>query len=166
MKMPSKIALITILCGVLVSSCKKDACQVQVPEMEFMDFYQVAGDSVNYKLLFQFSDCDGDIGMETTSTIVDEHGETQSTNFKIDLYYLEDGVWSQHIFASEDGLNSKIPVLTDGNDSEIENGELEKTLHKDFSLGGYDSILFRSRILDNAGHYSEEVETPIFYIEQ
>lgn len=166
MKLPSKIALITIFLGVLASSCKKEACQVPAPEMEFMDFYQIPDDSVNYKLVFKFSDCDGDIGMATTSTIVDEFGETQTTNFKLDLYYLVDGVWSKYILAFEEGLNSKIPILSDENESAIEDGEIEKTLHKDFSLGGHDSILFRSRILDNAGHYSEEVETPVFYIPQ
>lgn len=166
MKLASKIVLIGLLLGVIVTSCRKDDCVNSVPEMEYGDFYQTFPDTDYYYLTFKFSDCDGDIGMETTGSIRDENGEVQTTNFKIDLYYMENDEWFKYEFQSEDGLNSKIPDLTgaSGLQSPIENGEVEKELFGAASFGGYDTIMFKSRILDNAGHYSNEAETPVFVI--
>jgi hypothetical protein len=162
----SKILLLTVFVGFGCVSCKKETCKDPVPEMSFLEFYQVPNDPETYKLVFQFTDCDGDIGMESTATILDENGVVQTTNFKIDLYYFENNQWNKYEFASEDGLNSKIPVLGNSAANPILDGEIEKSLDRVFSLGGFDTIMFRSRILDNAGHYSNEVETPGFAIAQ
>ena len=162
MKLVSKIALIGISVGVLFTSCKKELCKDAIPEMTYSDFYQLESDTNEFKLIFKFTDCDGDIGMETDGSIIDENGETQTTNFKIDLYFFENDDWNLYEFASEDGLNSKIPDLSNSTANPILDGEIEKSLNRFTSLAGYDSIMFKSRILDNAGHYSNEVETPGF----
>ena len=151
MKWNSKILLIALFMGFGLVSCEKETCKDPVPQMSFLEFYQVPNDPETYKLVFQFTDCDGDIGMEASSTIVDENGQIQTTNFKIDLYYYENFQWKKYEFASEDGLNSKIPVLGNSSANPILDGEIEKSLDRVFSLGGYDTIMFKSRILDNAG---------------
>ena len=162
MKLTSKILLIGIIAGALTTSCKKEQCTEPVPEMSFLEFYQSGQDTNEFRLVFKFNDCDGDIGMESTGSILDEEGAVQTTNFKIDLYYYADDQWNLHVFQSEDGLNSKIPPLGNSTKNPILDGEVEKILGRYTSLGGYDTIMFKSRILDNAGHYSNLVETPGF----
>ncbi len=162
MKMWSKIVFIGILGGVIFTSCKKETCKEPVPVLTYYQFYQDPLDTNYYNLVFQFTDCDGDIGMESDAKIRDENGELQTTNFKIDLYYFENNQWNLYEFASEDGLNSRIPVLGNSVANPILDGEVEKKLERNFSLGGLDTIMFKSRILDNAGHYSNLIETPGF----
>ena len=164
MNLASKIALIGIIGGIFSTSCRKETCTEPVPEMSYLKFYQNVKDTTNYHLVFKFNDCDGDIGMETTGSILDENGELQTTNFKIDLYYFQNNQWNQHIFGSIDGLNSKIPVLGNSTVNPILDGEVEKKI--DYyainipSIGDSDTVMFKSRILDNAGHYSNWAESP------
>jgi len=162
MNLGSKIVLIGLFAGVIATSCKKEQCKDPVPTMSFLEFYQSGQDTNEFRLVFKFDDCDGDIGMEATSSILDENGEVQTTNFIIDLYYYENDQWNLHVFQSEDGLNSKIPPLGNSNKNPILDGEVEKVLGRYTSLGGYDTIMFKSRILDNAGHYSNLAESPGF----
>lgn len=172
MNLASKIVLIVIIGGVFSTSCRKNTCKEVIPEMTYSDFYQNLtpdhSDSGSFFLLHKFNDCDGDIGMESTSTIFDENGEVQTTNLKIDLYYTLDGQWIMHIFDSGDGLNSKIPVLSTGGDDPILDGEIQNRIDI-YSINiptpyVTDTIMFKSRILDNAGHYSNIAESPAFII--
>jgi len=168
MNLASKIALIGIIGGVLSTSCKKEQCTEPVPEVSFLEYYQEAADTTIYHLVFKFTDCDGDIGMETTGSILDENGDVQTTNFKIDLYYYQNDQWNKHVFKSEDGLNSKIPVLGNSTVNPILDGEVEKVI--DYytidlpTIGDFDTIMYKSRILDNAGHYSNWAESPQYII--
>ncbi len=164
MKTASKIAFIALITGLITASCEKKTCDDPVPKMTFTQFTPSTTDTINYLLTFNFTDCDGDIGMSPTATIIDENGETQTNNFMIDLYHVVNGQWVKHDFGNNVGLDSKIPDLNNSNANPMLDGEIEKKLHPDLSLLGYDSVKFKSRILDNAGHYSNEVETPGFII--
>jgi hypothetical protein len=168
MKWAPKIVFIALLTGFISTACKKKTCEEVIPEMEYLDFnYRAFGaDSGNYILTFKFNDCDGDIGMNPTDTIVDEFGEKQTTNFKIDIYYVANDQWVKHVFGPDDaGLDAKIPVLGNSTLNPVLDGEIDKKIHPStFAVLGYDSIMFKSKILDNAGHYSNEVETPGFII--
>ncbi len=163
MKLASKIILFVFGIGLFFSSCEKKKCEDTVPEISYMDFKLSETDSNAYLLIFEFADCDGDIGMETTSSILDENGEVQLFNFFIDLYFLDQGVWYKHEINKDAGLHSKIPILENSNLDPSLEGEIEKSiLSGNFVIWGYDTIKFKSKILDNSGHYSNEVETPAF----
>ncbi|MFT4754840.1 MAG: hypothetical protein ACI9GM_001395 [Salibacteraceae bacterium] len=165
MKWASKIILFGFLLGVFTTSCDKKECSDPVPKMTFMQFVPSQTDSGNYLLVFEFSDCDGDMGMETSSSIRDENGELQTNNFMLDLYHIVNNQWVKHEFDSTDaGLDYKIPILGNSNLNPSLEGEIERKLDPVFGLVGYDSVMFKARILDNAGHYSNEVETPGFII--
>lgn len=172
MNLASKIALIVIIGGVFSTSCRKETCTNSIPEMTYSDFYQNltpnSSDSSLFFLLHKFNDCDGDVGMETTGSILDENGDKQTTNLKIDLYYSVEGQWVKHVFASGDGLNSKIPILNENGDKPILDGEVQKKINiyaiNIPTTNSTDTIMFQSRILDNAGHYSNIVESPSFQI--
>jgi len=166
MKLASKIAFIGLLLGVSVTSCHKKECSEVVPEMEFLSFKPSQVDSGYFILTFSFKDCDGDVGKDAGQSIMDENGEIQKSNFMIDLYHVVNNQWVKHEFNQDDaGLDDNIPVLNNGATNPILDGEVDKRLHKDFALLGYDSVKFVSKILDNQGHYSNEVETPGFVIQ-
>lgn len=154
------------LIGGMLTSCEKKSCDEPIPEMDFLSFKPSLVDSGYFVLTFSFKDCDGDVGMSPTSTILDENGEVQSTNFKIDLYHVVNNQWVKHEFKTgEPGLDAKIPVLSNSSANPVLDGEIDKRMHQTFGLLDYDSVMFKSRILDNAGHYSNIVETPGFVIE-
>lgn len=165
-KSVSKIVLFGLLFVGIMTSCGRDECEDPIPSLAFANFYADPLDTNEFQLVFSFSDCNGDIGMDANASIVDENGEVQSTNFKLDMYYMENGEWFKYEYASPEGINSTIPVLFEEDEvqSEIIDGEVQKDLHRDFSLGGKDTIYFVARILDNAGHYSNEVQTDAFAI--
>ena len=166
MKWTSKIVLFGLLMGGILSSCDKKTCEEPIPEMGFVSFKPSASDTDYFVLTFSFKDCDGDIGMSPTSTILDENGEVQTTNFKIDLYHVENNQWVKHVFKpGEPGLDAKVPELGNSTANPVLDGEIDKRMHRTFGLLDYDSVMFKSRILDNAGHYSNEVETPGFIIQ-
>ena len=154
-----------MLFGVLATSCEKKKCTDPVPELSFKEFVPSLTDSNTYLLTFEFSDCDGDVGMSTTSTILDENGEVQEYNYMLDLYHVVNGQWVKHEFIpGAAGLDYKIPVLENSNQDPSLEGEIERKLNKYFALEGYDSVMFKATILDNAGHYSNTVETPGFIL--
>lgn len=163
MKKITKIILFVILPGLVFSSCQKKICEDIVPGMTFKDFNPSTIDSGYYVLTFDFKDCDGDIGMETTSSILDEHGERQINNFFIDLYHVVDNKWVKHDYGQQNaGLDYKIPILNNSKGAKNLEGVIERKLDPIFGLVGYDSVMFKSKILDNEGHYSNEVTTPGF----
>jgi hypothetical protein len=164
MKLTSKIIFIGVLVGFFFTSCEKKSCTDPIPEMTFLEFVPSTVDTGNYLLVFEFSDCDGDIGIEGSTNIRDEFGELQTNNFFIDLYHVVNNQWVKHDFGNAAGLDYRIPPLSNSNQDPSLEGEIEKDLHPITSLLGYDSVMFRSRILDNAGHYSNEVETPGFIV--
>lgn len=165
MKLASKIILFGFLIAVFITSCDKKECLDIVPKMTFKKFVPSLTDRGSYLLVFEFTDCDGDLGMEPTATIRDENGELQANNFLIDLYHVVDGKWVLHEFDMDAaGLDYKIPVLKNSNIDPSLEGDIERLLDPVFGLVGYDSVMFKARILDNAGHYSNEVETPGFVI--
>lgn len=165
MKLASKIILIVVLLGGLFSSCEKKTCDDPLPSMTFKEFVPSQVDSGYYLLVFEFADCDGDMGTNAADTIYDENGEKQVNNFFIDLYYVENNQWVKHEFdPGSVGLDYKIPPLSNSNQDPSLEGEIERKLHPVFGLAGHDSVMFKSRILDNAGHYSNWVETPGFVV--
>ena len=84
--------------------------------------------------------------MAPDAKITDENGEVQTNNMLMTPYYMQNGVWVERTYLpGEPGWDNKIPVIRTG-------------------LAGYDTLMFKCKILDNAGHYSEEVETPGFII--
>ena len=165
MKLTSKIVFIAVSIGVFFTSCEKKNCADPIPEMTFLDFAPSPTDSDYYLLTFEFADCDGDIGLEAARNITDENGELQTNNFFIDLYHVENNQWVKHEYEpGAAGLDYKIPPLSNSNQDPSLEGEIERKLHPIFGLEGYDSVMFKARILDNAGHYSNTVETPGFIV--
>lgn len=161
MKILSKILFILLVVITISTSCKKEDCGKTVPDLSFSQFYATSVDTNEFYLVLKFNDCDGDFGMSPNATIKDSEGLIQETNLKIDLYHLENGIWKKHLFASPEGLNSKVPELGNSDANPELDGEIEVKIGA-VSLGGYDTIHFQARILDNAGHYSDWVETPTF----
>jgi hypothetical protein len=164
MKLMSKIILITLFLGAIFTSCEKKKCEDPIPQMSFKEFVPSEVDTGYYLLVFEFSDCDGDLGLEDGQTILDENGERQTNNFFLDFYYVENNAWVKYDFDSAVGLDYRMPVLSNSNQDPSLEGEIERKIDPVFGLAGKDSVMFKSRILDNAGHYSNEVETPGYVI--
>ncbi len=166
MNWTTKILFIIFGVGIFLTSCEKKECEDPIPSISYNNFRPSVEDSGTFLLIFDFSDCDGDIGMATTDTIVDEFAEKQVFNSFIDIYYFQNGLWFKHQFEEDEvGLDYKIPVLQNSNQNPSLEGEIETKLYESlFEILGYDTVKFKSRILDNAGHYSNEVETPAFVL--
>lgn len=159
----SKILLLGVLSSMVFASCRKEECQEVVPDLAYNRFEPSLTDSgqLAYNLIFDFTDCDGDFGKSANSEIIDQNGARQTNNFFIDMYYRENNAWKKYEFGPDaPGFNTNIPVLSDNSASPILTGELEKTIS--LLIYPFDTIKFESRILDNAGHYSNNVETPAF----
>tara|TARA_R110002050_G_scaffold244268_1_gene380916 strand:- start:72434 stop:72937 length:504 start_codon:yes stop_codon:yes gene_type:complete len=166
MKQGSKIVFIALLLGVFITSCTKKGCDEPIPQLNFLSFTLVSVDSSDYKLTYSFSDCDGDIGMAPDAKITDENGEVQTNNMLMTPYYMQNGVWVERTYLpGEPGLDNKIPVISNSNVNPAIDGEFDRKINLvGTGLAGYDTLMFKCKILDNAGHYSEEVETPGFII--
>jgi hypothetical protein len=166
MKLASKIIFIGLLLGITATSCKKSACQEQIPELAYLSFSIISEDSSEYRLTYSFSDCDGDLGMSPDGSIKDENGEVQTNNIFITPFYMENGVWIEKVYKEGfPGLDNKIPILGNSSANPSLDGEFDRDINLVASdLGEYDTLMFKCKILDNAGHYSEEVESPGFPI--
>ena len=161
MNWTTKILFIIFGFGIFLTSCEKKECEDPIPSLSYLDFQPSPTDSNELILTHEFADCDGDFGMVPGAKILDENGEIQLFNLLIDLYYLEDGIWKKHDWGSNASLNTSIPVLENSNLDPSLEGEIDKSLSTaDFVILGYDTIMYKTRILDNAGHYSNEVESP------
>lgn len=166
MKQGSKIAFIALFLGYLSTSCEKKSCNEPIPQLGYLNFTVVSTDSAEYKLTYSFSDCDGDIGMSPDGEITDENGDIQTNNILMTPFYMENGVWVERTYEpGEPGLDSKIPLIDNSNVNPSIDGEFDREINLiNTGLAGYDTLMFKCKILDNAGHYSEEVETPGFII--
>lgn len=148
----------------MAGSCQKKSCEEPIPEIEFNRFELSPTDSGSYVLIFDFIDCDGDMGLSPTDSIRDKNGEFQTNNFFIDFYYSENDEWVKYVFNdNEPGLSAKIPILSNSNLNPVLEGEIERKLSP-IHLLGYDTVRFNVKILDNAGNYSNEVMTPGFIL--
>ena len=101
--------------------------------------------------------------LKEKEVITDSEGNVYEFNFYLDMYYLEEGVWKKQEYPAGPGLNSRIPPLYDDGASPVLDGEIEYKI--DYTGSGlylHDTVMFRARLLDNAAHFSNEVETPIF----
>ncbi|MGB0805943.1 MAG: hypothetical protein ACPGRC_04580 [Salibacteraceae bacterium] len=164
MNFGSKIILLVFVLGCIFTSCEKKRCDDPIPKMTFKNFVPSEVDTGYYLLTFEFSDCDGDLGLADGQRILDENGEEQINNLFLDFYYVDNNQWVKYDFDSAVGLDYRMPELSNSNQDPSLEGEIEQKLHPIFSLAGYDSVMFKSRILDNAGNYSNWVETPGYVI--
>ncbi len=151
----------------MATGCEKETCNEPVPDLTFNRFEQTGFDTSGavYSLYYDFKDCDGDIGLQAGESITDSEGNVYEYNFFIDMYYFESGEWKKQEYPSGPGLNSRIPPLYDDGASPVLDGEIEYRLsYVGSGLYLHDTVMFRTRLLDNAGHFSNEVESPAFVI--
>lgn len=146
----SKLLFFIVFAFVLVIfSCKKKEQYPIEPYIEFIDFTQIKnaqGIDQSGILRFSFTDGDGDIG----------HGDADtSKNFFVNYYEVQNGVVKMLPFPN----NSKIPIITpEGNNKSIK-GEIEMKLITNNPLSPYDTIMFDAKIVDNALHVSNTIQT-------
>ena len=151
----------------LVSGCGKDYDYPLEPVLSFKEFRYIEdppGVISAGILVLEFTDGDGDIGLEQKDTIPPFHyGGEYYYNFIIDLFKKEGGDYVPVIFPDTTfTFNSRIPrIILSGNSKAIK-GDLEYTfdllIMKPFIPT--DTIMIRTHIIDRALNKSNVVQTP------
>ncbi len=150
MKWISKIVVLTAITSVILSSCTKKSCNEDIPTIKFYRFDQF--DDKTAKLIINFTDCNGDIGLNQADSI-----EPYRYNFFMEYFEKQNGTWAN--------INPvipyyyRIPILYNGSDDSVE-GDIEISMASYYNpYSDYDTIKFQIHIMDRALNKSNIVET-------
>ena len=157
MKLTTKITSVAVLTVLLSTACKKNACDDPVPSLTYNEFVWGSDTAV---LKFDFKDCDGDIGLESSDTLSPYNKEGDFYyNYKAKAYRLNSGVW-ELIDDNYPGLYSRIATLNDRDEDQVLEGTIEKYIptYEGYFLAG-DTIKFVVSITDRALNESNPAES-------
>lgn len=170
MKYLSKIVIILVVSGFLISSCKKKEEYPVVPRIDFMDFTKWADRGIDTAVTMKvsFTDGDGDIGLpDDTLPPYNPHGRYYY-NFIISYMEKKSGQWKYYLVYNNTTLqydtvnyNSRIPWLTPDGGNKAIKGEIElqmKILRP--VVSNYDTIRFDAFIYDRSLNKSNIIRTP------
>jgi len=164
MKDCTKVLWLAVL-TLIVFACKRESCNDPVPSLVYKSFTYNPGDSVGV-LVFEFKDCDGDIGLsEQDINPPFDTGSDYYYNVLIDVYYmLADSSFEKYEYASDFGLNARVPILNDGPKKALEGVIVKSILPGDFPFR--DTIYFEMRLIDRALNTSKPAKSDIIYLNQ
>ncbi|MFO7723802.1 MAG: hypothetical protein R6V49_11330 [Bacteroidales bacterium] len=157
----------TLLLLGIVSGCTRNYDYPPEPVLKFKEFIYVENDSGDIEkgiLVLEFTDGDGDIGLDQGDTLPPYHHSGEYYyNFFIDMYTKHDDKYLPVIFPdSTYTFNSRIPPIVFNGKSKAIKGEIEYTfdmlIMKPFLQS--DTIRINTFIVDRALHKSNVVITP------
>ncbi len=170
-----KIVLISvILLAMAAVSCRRINEYPPEPEIKFSQFEKMynATDSIYDRgiLKFEYTDGDGDLGLEPGDTFPPFNYESKYYyNLIIDYYELRKGVETEvpltYYNPTTGGydtisLSARIPLLVDKNVTRSISGDIFDTLFMYNYNSNYDTLFFKFYIVDRALHESNVEQTP------
>ena len=161
MKAASKIGFLPLFLVVLVfSSCLKKKEFPLEPQITFGSFV-VHDDGLGADLTVNFTDGDGDIGLEDFDTVAPYNlGSEYYYNMYLDYYELINGEWV--LRELNPPFAYRVPSITPSGQNKALEGEISVDLSPIYyDPTGADTIKFMVRIIDRALNVSNEVESDI-----
>lgn len=164
MKKATKILFLTLTGFILYASCTRESCDEDLPVIDYNRFERVSSDT--FMLVYDFVDCEGDIGLEAEDDAPPFDRESEYFyNFWVDLYYLEDGEWLLYDFGDGPGLYDRIRrIFEDGRNRPVE-GEIEKFIDVSAFDPALDTIKFRAVLIDRSLNQSAPAESEPIVLE-
>lgn len=162
MRRSSYILLILILSGMV--SCFKEEEYPVIPNITFTDFV-VLGDSA--RLIFEFTDGDGDIGLNDNEVSSPYNIESYYYyNLYVEYWEKDDDVgWKPGVTSTGDTIifAYRIKPFTNLEESKALKGTIEVLIepiyYNPFSLES-DTIMYKIKLIDRALNVSNIIETP------
>ena len=165
MKIFIKIALISVVIfGLAAISCRRLETFPVQPQVTYTGFQKIynATDSIYDKgiLKFEFTDGDGDIGLDKSDTFPPfNYGSKYYYNLIIDYYEVQNGVETEvplTYFNAETqqfdtvSLSARIPPLTPSGTNKAISGDIYDTIFMYNYNSNFDTIFFKFYIIDQA----------------
>ncbi len=153
---------------IIVVSCKKHEVYPIEPVIEFNDFVKIDNgigiDNKGY-LIINFTDGDGDIGLETEDTLppYNMNGDYYY-NCLIDYFELENDTFRKIDLAFT--FNVRVPYIEEDLASRGIKGEIEVEVYFNNINSTNDSIRFEVQLIDRALHKSNIITTPSIYVKK
>lgn len=163
--------LIYVLISLLFASCDKPEYPI-VPEITWSDFeVQYAEDENSkdsIKLVFNYLDGDGDLGLSTNQKIyLGPDEDSANAVVYIDYFEFRDGRYTRVLPIAGGGPDDtldfefRVPVLNKSNRPKSIKGEVSvKIKPYESPRDTLKDVMCRIKILDRAGHWSNEIQTP------
>ncbi len=152
----------------LISSCRKTQTYPVIPEIKYKSFFfrdtvdELQNEGLVGKLVFEFVDGDGDIGLKQPPDSIDP-GDPEYSNLFFTMFDVQNGI---PVEIGEDELEFplyyRIPYLEPQRTDQSLTGEVE--VEFTYLLFDYDTIKYEFYITDRAGHESNIESTPIFIL--
>lgn len=148
--------LVLALSVVLFSAClKNDEFPIE-PRVTFKEFIQYADSA---RIVFEFTDGDGDIGLNARDTFPPYDVEPYYYNLFIDYHKLDNGIWEEVDLVLP--LYYRVPVITPTGQNKTLEGEIDVLLFPYPTLPNTsgDTIKYSIKLVDRALHESNVTET-------
>lgn len=151
-----------------VNSCKKHETYPIEPIIEYNSFVKIDnGTGIDNKgfLIINFTDGDGDIGLEAEDTLPPYNiNGPFYYNFFIDYYELQND--SFVLIELPFTFNARIPKVKDDLAEQGIKGEIRIEVYFNNLGSQSDSIKFKASIVDRALHRSNEIMTPSIFVKK
>ena len=146
---------------ILLPSCLKFEEFPIVPEVEVRDFIQY-DDSA--RLVFHFTDGDGDIGLNAGDTFPPYDTLPYYYNLFIEYYELTNGQWDLVDLTLP--LYYRVPVITPSGQNKVLEGNMDVLLFPYPTIPGTsgDTIKYSVKLVDRALHESNVAETNLIIV--
>lgn len=151
-----KLLFIALIAAILLPSClKSDEFPIE-PRVTFKDFIQY-NDSA--RIVFDFTDGDGDIGLNARDTFPPYDVEPYYYNLFLDYHKLNNGTWEEVDLLLP--LYYRVPVITPSGQNKVLEGEIDVLLFPYPTLPNTtgDTIKYTIKLVDQALHESNVAET-------
>jgi len=151
-----KLLLLAIVTSIVLSSCLKSERFPVEPRLEFKEFIQY-NDSA--RVIFRFTDGDGDIGLSAGDTFPPFDAAPYDFNLFLEYFELNNGQWELVDLILP--LHFRVPVITPTGQNKILEGEMDILLFPYPTLPNStgDTVKYSIKLLDRALHESNVVET-------
>jgi|ERR1035437_725754 hypothetical protein len=152
------IAFIIVLTLIVSSSCQKPKTFSNIPQITYLDFVKfqsISGNDSAGILKFNFTDGDGDIGLNPWDTTGAYTGTYYSDFFAIQSELIND-VWHQDTYK----FNERIPFLTAEGSSKALQGEIDISWSLNNPIKQIDTVKWEFWICDRALNLSNHLFTP------
>jgi hypothetical protein len=151
--------LIVLVCiGFFNFSCLKDERFSEIPDIKYIDYQQnaiVDDNGIADKLIFSFTDGDGDIGLNEWDTL--PPFDTSSRNLLLKLFEKKNGEFVEKILPAP--FSYRLPYLTPEGQNKSLEGEIEVAIQLTAFLLPTDTVRFEAYMLDRAMHKSNVITT-------
>lgn len=161
------ISLIVLL-STLIYSCKKHEVYPIEPTIKFNNFIKIDnGTGIDNKgfIVIDFTDGDGDIGLEAEDTIAPYNIDGDYYyNCLIDYFELENDTFRK--IDLDFTFNVRVPYIEEDLANKGIKGEIEVEVYFNNINSTNDSIRFEVQLIDRALHKSNIITTPSIYVKK